>query len=63
MKTLILSGIVATSVMGASLIDEAKTAGLKPIPANPKAVEKLTSNPKNRRNEKNEWMNYRFLLY
>ncbi len=47
MKTLILSGIVATSVMGASLIDEAKTAGLKPIPANPKAVEKLTSNPKN----------------
>lgn len=47
MKTLILSGIVATSVMGASLIDEAKNAGLKAIPANPKAVEKLTSNPKN----------------
>jgi cytochrome c peroxidase len=47
MKTLILSAIVATSVMGASLIDEAKTAGLKPIPANPKALEKLTSNPKN----------------
>lgn len=47
MKTLLLSAIVATSVMGASLVDDAKTAGLKPIPANPKALEKLTSNPKN----------------
>ncbi len=47
MKILILSTIVATSVMGASLIDEAKTAGLKSIPANTKAIEKLTSNPKN----------------
>ncbi|MBN2870545.1 MAG: cytochrome-c peroxidase [Campylobacterales bacterium] len=47
MKALMLSAIVATSVMGASLIDEAKTAGLKPIPANKKALEKLTSNPKN----------------
>lgn len=47
MKTLILSTIVATSVMGASLIDEAKSSGLKSIPANPKALEKLTSNPKN----------------
>ena len=47
MKLLIISAIVASSVMGASLIDEAKTAGLKPIPANPKAIDKLTSNAKN----------------
>ncbi|MDD2829404.1 MAG: cytochrome-c peroxidase [Sulfuricurvum sp.] len=47
MKTFILSAIVATSLMGASLIDDAKTAGLKPIPSNIKALEKLTSNPKN----------------
>lgn len=47
MKALLISAIVASSVMGASLLDEAKTAGLKPIPANAKAVEKLTSNPKN----------------
>ncbi|MCI4407332.1 MAG: cytochrome-c peroxidase [Sulfuricurvum sp.] len=47
MKTLLLSAIVATSVMGASLVDEAKNAGLKPIPSSAKALEKLTSNPKN----------------
>jgi cytochrome c peroxidase len=47
MKILMISAIVATSVMGASLIDEAKTAGLKPIPSSAKAIEKLTSNPKN----------------
>lgn len=47
MKLFMISAIVASSVMGASLIDEAKTAGLKPIPANPKALDKLTSNPKN----------------
>lgn len=47
MKIFLLSAIVASSVMGASLTDEAKTAGLKPIPANAKALEKLTSNPKN----------------
>lgn len=47
MKTLLLSALVAASVMGATLVDEAKTAGLKPIPANAKALEKLTSNPKN----------------
>lgn len=47
MKALLISAIVASSVMGASLLDEAKTAGLKPIPVNAKAVEKLTSNPKN----------------
>ncbi|HEX5329331.1 cytochrome-c peroxidase [Sulfuricurvum sp.] len=47
MKTLLLSAIVATSVMGASLVDEAKSAGLKPIPSSAKALEKLTSNPKN----------------
>ncbi|MEW5833165.1 MAG: cytochrome-c peroxidase [Campylobacterota bacterium] len=47
MKALMISAVVATAVMGASLVDEAKNAGLKPIPANKKAVEKLTSNPKN----------------
>lgn len=47
MKALLFSAIVASSVIGASLIDEAKTAGLKPIPSRAKAVEKLTSNPKN----------------
>jgi cytochrome c peroxidase len=47
MKVLIISAILASSVLGASLINEAKTAGLKPIPANQKALEKLTSNPKN----------------
>jgi cytochrome c peroxidase len=47
MKALMISAVVATAVMGASLIDEAKNAALKPIPANKKAVEKLTSNPKN----------------
>lgn len=47
MKALMISAIVATTLMGASLIDEAKTAGLKPIPASAKALEKLTSNPKN----------------
>lgn len=47
MKALVISAIVATTVMGASLIDEAKSAGLKPIPTSAKALEKLTSNPKN----------------
>jgi cytochrome c peroxidase len=47
MKILLLSALVATAVMGASLADEAKTAGLKPIPSKAKALEKLTSNPKN----------------
>jgi len=47
MKALMISAIVASSVLGASLIDEAKTAGLKPIPANVKALNKLTSNPNN----------------
>lgn len=47
MKTLVLSACVASTLMSASLIDEAKTAGLKPIPSNAKALEKLTSNPKN----------------
>lgn len=47
MKILLLSAIVATSVMGASLVDDAKSAGLKPIPSSAKALEKLTSNPKN----------------
>ncbi|MFA6395971.1 MAG: cytochrome-c peroxidase [Sulfurimonas sp.] len=47
MKTLIISALVASSVMGATLADDAKTAGLKPIPSNAKALEKLTSNPKN----------------
>jgi len=47
MKALLISAIVASTVMGASLIDEAKTAGLKPIPSGKKAIEKLTSNPAN----------------
>lgn len=47
MKTLMISALLASSIMGASLIDEAKKAGLKPIPSSVKAVEKLTSNPKN----------------
>lgn len=47
MKLFMISAVVASSVMGSSLIDEAKTAGLKPIPANQKAVDKLTSNTKN----------------
>ena len=47
MKALMMSALVASSVMGATLTDEAKIAGLKPIPSNAKALEKLTSNPKN----------------
>lgn len=47
MKTFMITVLLASSVMGASLIDEAKNAGLKPIPASGKAVHKLTSNPKN----------------
>lgn len=47
MKALVISAIVATTVMGASLIDEAKSVGLKPIPSSAKALEKLTSNLKN----------------
>lgn len=47
MKIFMISAILASSVMGASLLDEAKNAGLKPIPSNAKALEKLTSNPKN----------------
>ncbi|OHD85602.1 cytochrome-c peroxidase [Sulfuricurvum sp. RIFCSPLOWO2_12_FULL_43_24] len=47
MKSLLISALLASSIMGASLTDEAKNAGLKPIPANQKAIEKLTSNSKN----------------
>lgn len=47
MKALMFTAIAATSLLGASLIDEARTAGLKPIPATKKALEKLTSNPAN----------------
>lgn len=47
MKLFMISAILASNVMGASLLDEAKNAGLKPIPSNAKALEKLTSNPKN----------------
>ncbi|MCX6073859.1 MAG: cytochrome-c peroxidase [Campylobacterales bacterium] len=47
MKALMISALVASTVMGATLADEAKTAGLKPIPSNAKALDKLTSNPKN----------------
>ncbi|MDD5716576.1 MAG: cytochrome-c peroxidase [Sulfuricurvum sp.] len=48
MKAFMISAIITSTVMGASLINDAKTAGLKPIPANPKSVEKLTSNPNNK---------------
>jgi cytochrome c peroxidase len=47
MKAFILSSIIATTLMSASLLEEAKIAGLKPIPSNTKALEKITSNPKN----------------
>jgi len=47
MKLLMVSAVVATSVMGASLVSEAQKAGLKPIPASKSALEKLTSNPVN----------------
>jgi len=47
MKILMISAILASSVLGASLIDEAKTAGLKPIPVNVKVLNSLTSNPNN----------------
>ncbi len=47
MKLFIVSAVVASTVMGASLLQEAKNAGLKPIPANAKELNKLTSNPKN----------------
>lgn len=47
MKAFILSSIIATTLMSASLLEEAKNAGLKPIPSNAKALEKITSNPKN----------------
>lgn len=47
MKALMISAILASGVMGASLVDEANKAGLKPIPSGKKAIEKLTSNPAN----------------
>lgn len=47
MKAVLLSAVVTGSLMGASLIDEAKNAGLKPIPSSKAALEKLTSNPAN----------------
>lgn len=47
MKAIILGSIVVSTLVSASLLDDAKNAGLKPIPANQKALEKLTSNPKN----------------
>ncbi|MDD5052389.1 MAG: cytochrome-c peroxidase [Sulfuricurvum sp.] len=47
MKLLILSVVATTTMMATTLIDDAKTAGLKAIPGNTKAIEKLTSNPNN----------------
>lgn len=38
MKLFMISAVLASSVMGASLVDEAKNAGLKPIPASAKAA-------------------------
>ncbi len=47
MKAVVLASIVVSTLVSASLLDDAKNAGLKPIPANQKALEKLTSNPTN----------------
>lgn len=47
MKTFVLSALAAGTLMGASLISDAQTAGLKPIPAGKAALNKLTSNPAN----------------
>jgi len=47
MKSIVLSGLIAVSLMASSLMHEAKQAGLKPIPSNKKALFKLINNPKN----------------
>jgi len=47
MKSLLLSTILAGSLMATPLIQEAKKAGLQPIPSNQKELLKLINNPKN----------------
>lgn len=47
MKTFIIASMITSTLVSASLLEEAKNAGLKPIPSNAKALEKITSNPKN----------------
>jgi cytochrome c peroxidase len=47
MKTVVLSTLVASLVMGASLAKEAKETGLVPIPDNSKELRKLIDNPEN----------------
>ena len=49
MKKVILAGIISsTFVYASTLIDEAKQAGLKPIPNNKKELLKIIDNPNNR---------------
>lgn len=47
MRTVLLSTLGASLVMGASLAKEAKDAGLVPIPNNSKELRKLIDNPEN----------------
>ena len=46
-KTVVLSMVTASMMMGASLMKEAKEAGLVAIPKDAKALNKLIDNPKN----------------
>lgn len=47
MKAIVLSTLMISAAMSASLSQEAAKAGLKPIPSSKAALEKLTSNPAN----------------
>lgn len=47
MKIAVVSTLVAATLMATPLIQDAKNAGLKPIPANKKELNKLIDNPKN----------------
>jgi cytochrome c peroxidase len=47
MKVFVLSALVAATLVAGSLQNDAKTAGLTPIPASMAVLNKLTSNPKN----------------
>jgi cytochrome c peroxidase len=46
-KKAVVISLVATSILSASLIDDAKNAGLKPIPTDKTKLMKLIDNPKN----------------
>ena len=46
-QTILIGLIVVSSVASATLIDDAKKAGLSPIPSDKKALMKLIDNPKN----------------